>query len=78
MTGCLLDVVILIFGQMHFVSSRENPPFTPFIIIYDGVLRFMFLSVCYILNSSSKKSNNNICIYNISTLKSEKIKPDEV
>lgn len=44
MTGCLLDVVvILIFGQMHLISSRENPPFTPFIIVYNGVLGFIFL-----------------------------------
>lgn len=43
MIGCLLDVVvILIFGQMHFISSRENPPFTPFIFVYDGVWGLFF------------------------------------
>lgn len=48
MTGCLLDVVvILIFGQMHFISWRESPPFTPFIIVYGYVLRFIFLSVLH-------------------------------
>lgn len=79
MTGCLLDVVVtLMFGQMHFISLRQNPPFTPFIIVYDGVLGFIFLSVCYILKLSSVKSHNNICTYNISPLKSEQIKPSEI
>lgn len=52
MTGCLLDVgVILILGQTRFISLRENPPFTPFIIVCDAVLG----NACYIFNPSLVK-----------------------
>lgn len=36
----------------------------------------VYVSVCVLY--FKLEFNNNICIYNISTLKSEKIKPDEV
>lgn len=45
-------VVILIFGQNHFISLREN---APFIFVCDWALGFILLFVCYIFKLELKE-----------------------